>query len=81
MQCYEIGNNGTLQAVQMNTDNTCPTGSFVMMQQADYSLMVQAYEITPEQVFTVFSWGFGVVLLFWFFGYGIGVAKKVISKL
>lgn len=81
MQCYEISINGTLQAVQMNLDNTCPNGSFVMMQQADYSLMVQAYELTPEQVLQVFTWGFGVVLFFWSLGYAVGVAKQMINKL
>lgn len=79
MQCITLRTNGTLQAVNTNTDGTCPT--YVLLHQSDYSLMVQAYTVTPEQVLSVFSWGFGVVLLFWSLGYAIGAAKMAISKL
>ena len=81
MQCYRIKNNGTLQSVAKNTDGSCPSNAFVLMQQNDYALMVQAYEVTPEQVLSVFTWGFGVVMLFWSLGYAVGVAKQAISKL
>jgi hypothetical protein len=81
MQCITINVFGSVQLVNANSDGTCPTNAYILLNNADYAMMVQAYEITPEQVFQVFSWGFGVVLLFWFFGYGIGVAKKVISKI
>lgn len=81
MQCYQVENNGTLQSVAKNTDGSCPSNAFVLMEQSDYALMVQAYEVTPEQVLSVFTWGFGVVLLFWSLGYAVGVAKQAISKL
>lgn len=81
MQCITINALGSVQPINANPDGSCPQDAFIVLNNADYSLMVQAYQVTPEQVFQVFTWGFGVVLLFWFFGYGIGVAKKVISKL
>lgn len=81
MQCVQFKPNGTLQIINNNTDGSCPSGSYLLLEQADYSLMVQAYEVTPAQVAEVFGWGFGTVLFFWFFGYVIGVSKKVISKL
>lgn len=78
MQCISLIEN-TVQLEQANSDGTC--SAYVLLNQADYSLMVQSYTITPEQVLTVFGWGFGVVLLFWSLGYAIGVAKMAISKL
>lgn len=36
--------------------------------------------VTPAAVFEVWGWGFGVVILFWFFGYCIGVAVDVVRK-
>jgi len=79
MQCIKLKTNGTLQIENLNADGTC--SNYVLLQQSDYSLMVQSYNITPEQVLSVFSWGFGVVLLFWSLGYAIGAAKMAISKL
>jgi hypothetical protein len=79
MQCISLRPDGTLQTEETNTDGTC--SAYVLLNQSDYSLMVQSYTITPEQVANVFSWGFGVVLLFWSLGYVIGVAKTAISKL
>lgn len=79
MQCITLINNGTLQTVATSSDGSCP--SYVLLHQSDYALMVQSYTITPEEVLTVFSWGFGVVLLFWSLGYAIGAAKMAISKL
>lgn len=81
MQCITINVFGSVQRVNANPDGSCPTDAFIILNNADYAMMVQAYQVTPEQVLQVFTWGFGVVLLFWFFGYGIGVAKRVISKL
>lgn len=79
MQCVTLENNGTLQAVNANPDGSC--SSYVLLNNADYALMVQSYTITPEQVLSVFSWGFGVVLFFWSLGYAVGIAKQAISKL
>lgn len=42
----------------------------------DYSAI-----IANEDVAAVFSWGFGVVLLFWSLGFAIGAARTVIFKL
>lgn len=79
MQCINLLSDGTLQAEMTQTDGSCT--AYVLLNQSDYSLMVQSYTITPEQVLSVFSWGFGVVLLFWSLGYAIGAAKMAISKL
>ena len=79
MQCFNLKNDGTLEAVVANPDGSC--SSYVLLNNADYALMVQSYTITPEQVVSVFSWGFGVVLFFWSLGYAVGVAKSVINKL
>lgn len=79
MQCINLLSDGTLQAEMTQTDGTC--SAYVLLNQSDYSLMVQSYMITPEEVLSVFSWGFGVVLFFWSLGFAIGAAKTAISKL
>ena len=81
MQCITINALGFVQRVNANADGTCPTNAFIILNNSDYSLMVQAYEVTPEQVLQVFTWGFGVVLFFWSLGYAVGVAKQMINKL
>lgn len=40
-----------------------------------------AIGITPEQIFYVFTWGFGAVIFFFFLGSVIGAAKTVIKKI
>lgn len=80
MQCITINAFGSVQRVNANADGSCPTDAFIILNNADYSLMVQAYEVTPEQVLQVFTWGFGVVLFFWSLGYAVGMAKKMINK-
>jgi hypothetical protein len=37
--------------------------------------------ITAEQIGYAFGWGFGAVVLCWFFGFGIGVAVNAIRRL
>lgn len=36
--------------------------------------------ITPADVFYVFTWGMGAILLFWSIGYAAGVAIAAIRK-
>lgn len=86
MQCVSFvtqGNTVKIQIDQPLTTGGCP--SLVVLSNADYSAINLATTgatepITPAQVQTVFSWGFGVVLLFWSLGYAIGAAKMAISK-
>lgn len=81
MQCITINPIGSVQPINANPDGSCPQDAFIILNNADYSLMVQAYQVTPEQVLQVFTWGFGVVLFFWSLGYAVGVAKQMINKL
>lgn len=79
MQCITLQPDGSIVTELAQTDGTCT--AYVLLNQSDYSLMVQSYAITPEEVLSVFSWGFGVVLFFWSLGFAIGAAKTAISKL
>lgn len=36
--------------------------------------------VTGPEIATVFAWGFGVVVFFWFLGYCIQVAQGAINK-
>lgn len=40
----------------------------------------QFVQPTAEQIAFVFSWGFGAVVFFFFLGFVVGVASRVISK-
>ena len=67
-----------------NAQGACP--SLVVLSQTDYANITlatvgTAEPVTTEQVTAVFTWGFAVVMLFWSFGYVVGVAKQAISKL
>lgn len=87
MQCVSLQTEGSISTLRVDTPDTsgaCP--SLVLLGQSDYSsiqmsVVSTSEPITPDQVLHVFSWGFGVVLLFWSLGYAIGVAKMAISKL
>jgi hypothetical protein len=46
------------------------------MSDADYALI----GIDAVSILEVFSWGFGVVLLFWSIGFSLGVALDLIRK-
>ena len=77
-QCAIDNGSGLLELVTLSPDSC--TG-VVLLSPADYSLMVQSYQIAPADVLYVFSWGFGAVLFFWSLGYSVGVAKKLIQTL
>ncbi len=46
------------------------------MTEADYALL----GIDAATILVVWSWGFGSVILMWFFGYCVGAAKTIIRK-
>ena len=57
----------------------CPPGDQFWIESATISAAADV-GITPEQILTVISWGFGVVLLGWLLGYGLGRALGIIKK-
>lgn len=77
MICATIDQFGYIKEVEPMANGICP--NYVLISVNEFA---GAYsQITSQEILTDFSWGFGVVLTFWSFGYVIGVAKKVISKL
>lgn len=50
---------------------------FILTKASEYNL---GLNIDPEQVAIAFSWGFGIVTLFWFFGYAVSVAQQSIRN-
>lgn len=75
--CAVVQFDGTLK---LTNDSVSNCSSYVVLDSSDYSLMVSSYSVQPSEIAYVFSWGFGVVLFFWFLGYSIGIAKGVINK-
>ena len=75
MQCISI-QGGTVQPLP-----TCSPGDLVILTLEEAKGQdLESLGITAETVTQVMGWGFAIVLLFWSIGYGIGIAKKVISK-
>lgn len=58
----------------------CPAASVASLSISDV-LDFPGMGITPEAVLTVFGWGFSVVLMGFFLGYGVSLATALIRKL
>lgn len=77
MICATIRNNGTIRQQNPLNDGTCQ--NLVLLNQHEFELSYA--QITPQDIMLDFSWGFGVVMFFWFLGYQIGIAKTAVQKL
>ena len=55
---------------------TC--AGYILISPTDYVMATEVFLITPADVLTVFSWGFGAVCLF---GLGIPYAVKIAREL
>jgi len=78
MICVELGASNELVA-NPNTVENCNT--YLLMEKADYNLLVQPLNIQSGDIAYVFAWGFASVLTFWVLGYAVGAAKTAINKL
>jgi hypothetical protein len=58
----------------------CPAANVASIAFAD-ALDLASMGINAADVFYVFGWGFAVILFAWKAGYGVQLAKEVISKL
>lgn len=76
MQCGFVAGNQIVFHPEISVSQcSSSVGYVVVADQSDIALQ----DFTAVQVGTAFSWGFGSIVGFWFFGYVIGVAKKLIS--
>lgn len=57
----------------------CPSGSEVWVSTTDAATLADI-GITSDQIFSVMTWGFGVVLLGFILGWGLGLALGLIRK-
>lgn len=57
----------------------CPPGSEVWVSTTDTATLADI-GITSDQIFAVMTWGFGVVLLGFILGWGLGLALGLIRK-
>lgn len=60
--------------------NPCPLLDQIWVAASEVSNPAD-FGITTETIYQVFAWGFGVVLLAFLFGYGIGVARAAIRQI
>lgn len=71
---------------KLESSDTPETCSLVIMSGAEYSQTINPnidyaqLGVTPEAILFVTSWGIGVVLLMWSFGFAIGSSNTVIKK-
>lgn len=76
--CVDVDSGGYLREVVLD-DSIC--SSFVLVHSSDYVSLGES-ELAPADIAYVFSWGFGaVVVLGYFGGYFVGIAKKIINKI
>ena len=78
MICAELLPDNTLIATTSPAESCA---GYVALSPSEYLGLVSNMTPTPEEILFVFSWGFGVVLFFWFLGAGVGAAKKSVNKL
>lgn len=76
--CFSVNNLG--QFVPDASTPPAECAGYILLDAQDYALMVQSYNITSQELASVFGWGFGVVVFFWSLGLAIGVAKSVIKR-
>ena len=73
MECFLKNENNFLYSVELNDLAECKEmNGYTIVPLNDFSI---DYYINPLDVAEAFSWGFGVITLFWFFGYCFSVAK------
>jgi len=78
MDCFIKNQDGFLYSQEVVDLQGCKDiNGFILTKASEYNL---GLNIDPEQVAIAFSWGFGVVALFWFFGYGVSVAQQSIRN-
>lgn len=58
----------------------CPLLDQVWVDSATVVTNLADVGITPPQILYVITWGFGLVLLGWLLGYGLGLALGLIKK-
>lgn len=76
MFCVTVDGTGAVVAAVPTETSACENLILISVDE-----FAGAYsQITPQEVLTSFSWGFGVVVLFWSFGYAVGVATGMIRK-
>lgn len=78
MLCLVPDGSGIMSAT-LDTVETC--AGVIALDATEFSMYQQAMALTPEQVLYLFGWGFGTVMLFWFFGFVIGSGKKGVRSL
>lgn len=77
MICAQVKQNGSITSQAPLTNGTCENLVLVNQNEFEFSYA----QITASEILTDFSWGFSVVILFWSFGYAVGVGKDMLKKL
>ena len=76
--CVAIDSDGY---VRQTTDTLESCTSFVLVDAQQYSKFLEPV-LSPSDIAYVFGWGFGAVVIIGYFGgYGVGIAKKLINKI
>lgn len=77
MICIAADSNGHLITENSLLNGKCQ--NLVAVNQTEFELSYA--QITSAEIVTDITFGFGIIITFWFFGYVIGVAKNVIKQL
>ncbi|PLK46941.1 hypothetical protein [Uliginosibacterium sp. TH139] len=76
MQCAQAQGSVLILRPDLTLENCVASGFVVLADSSD----VMAQQITSDSLGVAFLWGFGAVMTFWFLGFKVGIARKLISK-
>lgn len=78
---YQQNQNGSFSGTGRWYEPPCASSDSVVMSYGEFvSVVPQSTGITTAEILYVVTWGFGVVLLGWLLGYGLGLALGLIKK-
>jgi len=53
---------------------------YVVLTATEYDSFFESFSVSPAEIATAITFGFGVIVAFYFFGFPVGQAKKMIGK-
>ncbi len=74
--CVVTDVNNKLEAV---LTSAADCSSYILVDANEYQLLLQTYAISPLEIAEAFTWGFGTYITFWWLGYIVKNARRVIK--
>lgn len=76
--CVIVDANNVLKAT---TDSVQDCSSYIIVDATEYTVMLQAYDITAVDIGASFLWGFSTYAVFWFIGLKSKVGREAVRRI